>query len=324
VQPLTIYCNARVLSRVVGLLAEGVRPHRLVTAASVGFGGGGPADARLDEADVAFGQPEVGQVIASPRLRWVHLSTAGYTPFDRDDVRAAFAARGAALTKSSLVFDEPCAQQLLAFLLAEARLLPTMLDLQRTTRAWPQGELRGRARLLGGQRLVIVGFGSIGRRLAELLAPLRMEVVGLRRRVTGDEPVPTFALDDPRAQAALAGADHVMDVLPGSTATDRFFDEGRFAGLKRGAAFYNIGRGTTVDQEALRAALLSGQLGAAYLDVTSPEPLPADHPLWTTPGCHVTPHVAGGHQDEPERLVAHFLENLRRFTTGVPLLDRVL
>jgi phosphoglycerate dehydrogenase-like enzyme len=323
VEPLTIYCNARVLARVVDLLAEGVRPHRLITAGSVGFGGSGPADARLDQADVAFGQPDVAQVMASPRLRWVHLSTAGYTPYDRDDVRAAFAARGAALTKSSMVFDEPCAQQLLAFLLAEARLLPTMLDLQRTTRAWPQGELRGRARLLGRQRVAIVGFGSIGRRLAELLAPLRMEVVGLRRRVTGDEPVPTFAIDDPRGQAALAGADHVMDVLPGSPATDRFFDGARLGALKRGAVLYNIGRGTTVDQEAVRAALLSGQLAAAYLDVTTPEPLPPDHPLWTTPGCHVTPHVAGGHQDEPERLVAHFLANLRRFAAGEPLVDRV-
>jgi phosphoglycerate dehydrogenase-like enzyme len=135
--------------------------------------------------------------------------------------------------------------------------------------------------------------------------------------------VPTFASDHPDAAAALAGAHHVIDVLPASASTDRWFDAARFAACRPGAVFYNVGRGTTVDQEALRAALLAGQLGAAYLDVTTPEPLPPDHPLWTTPNCFISPHLAGGHHDEAERLVQHFLENLRRFTTQQALLDRV-
>jgi phosphoglycerate dehydrogenase-like enzyme len=324
VETLTIYCNVGTLAAARALLAEGVAPHRLVMVEEVGLGGRGQADARLSDADVALGQPDVGQVIASPRLRWVHLTTAGYTAYDRDDVRAALAARGAALTKSSLVYDEPCAEQLLTYLCVEARQLPAMLSIQQTTRAWPQREFRGRSRLLRGQSVVIVGFGSIARRLCELLAPLRMEVVAIRRTVGGDEPVPTWQLEDPRALAALAAADHVIDVLPGSPSTDRFFDAARLSGFKPGAVFYNIGRGTTVDQEALRAALLSGRLRAAYLDVTTPEPLPPDHPLWTTPGCFITPHTAGGHEDEPQRLVRHFLENLRRFTARQPLLDRVI
>jgi len=136
--------------------------------------------------------------------------------------------------------------------------------------------------------------------------------------------VPTWLIDDPRALAALGRADHVIDVLPGSPSTDRFFDAARFAGFKPGAVFYNVGRGTTVDQEALRGALLSGRLRAAYLDVTTPEPLPPEHPLWATPGCFITPHTAGGHEDEPQRLVRHFLENLRRFTARQALLDRVI
>jgi phosphoglycerate dehydrogenase-like enzyme len=323
VETLTIYCNVGTLAAARDLLADGVKPHRLVMVEEVGLGGRGQADPRLSEADVALGQPDVGQVIASPRLRWVHLTTAGYTPYDRDDVRAALAARGAALTKSSLVYDEPCAEQLLTYLCAEARQLPAMLSIQQTTRAWPQREFRGRSRLLRGQSLVIVGFGSIARRLCELLQPLHVEVAAIRRAVGGDEPVPTWRMDDPRAVAALGRADHVIDVLPGSPSTDRFFDADRFAAFKPGAAFYNVGRGTTVDQEALRAALLSGRLRAAYLDVTAPEPLPADHPLWTTPGCFITPHTAGGHQDEPQRLVGHFLENLRRFTARQTLLDRI-
>jgi phosphoglycerate dehydrogenase-like enzyme len=112
--------------------------------------------------------------------------------------------------------------------------------------------------------------------------------------------------------------------LPARPDTARFFDERRFSRLRRGAIFYNIGRGSTVDLDALRAALLSGHLRAAYLDVTDPEPLPADHPLWSTRGCFVTPHSAGGHVDEEERLVRHFLDNLTRFQAGQPLVDRIV
>ena len=323
-EPLTIYCNAGTLAPARALLEAGVGQHRLVMVEDVGLGGRGQPDPRLLDADVALGQPAVGQVIASPRLRWVHLTTAGYTPYDRDDVRAALLARGAALTKSSLVYDEPCAEQLLTYLCVEARQLPAMLSIQQTTRAWPQLEFRRRSRLLRGQSVALVGFGSIARRLCELLAPLQMPVVAIRRTVAGDEPVPTFAGDDPAAARALGQADHVVDVLPGSPSTERFFDEARFAAMKPGAVFYNVGRGSTVDQEALRAALLSGRLRAAYLDVTAPEPLPPDHPLWTVPRCYITPHTAGGHEDEPQRLVGHFLENLRRFTARQALLDRVI
>jgi phosphoglycerate dehydrogenase-like enzyme len=325
VETLTIYCNVHFPQAASSLLWAGVGPHRLVLSeGSVKLGGRGAADPRLDEADVAVGQPDVGQVMASPRLRWVHVTSAGYTAYDREDLRQALRERGAPLTKSSLVYDEPCAEQLLAFLCAQGRQLPAALRLQHTTRAWPQKEMRASCRLLRGQSVAIVGFGSIGRRLAELLAPLGMEVVAIRRQRSGDEPVRTVELGDSAAGRALAAADHVIDVLPGSPATDRFFDAARFAGFKAGAVFYNVGRGTTVDQEALLASLQSGHLAAAYLDVTTPEPLPPEHPLWSTANCHITPHMAGGHHDESVRLVQHFLENLRRFTTGAELLDRVV
>ncbi|HMB29898.1 MAG TPA: NAD(P)-dependent oxidoreductase, partial [Blastocatellia bacterium] len=93
---------------------------------------------------------------------------------------------------------------------------------------------------------------------------------------------------------------------------------------KPGAIFYNIGRGSTVDQEALLAALERGSLAGAYLDVTTPEPLPPDHPLWSAPSCFITPHSAGGQMREQHDLVEHFLENLRRFAGGRELLDRIV
>jgi phosphoglycerate dehydrogenase-like enzyme len=98
----------------------------------------------------------------------------------------------------------------------------------------------------------------------------------------------------------------------------------RLALMKPDAAFYNIGRGTTVDQAALLTALREGPLAAAYLDVTDPEPLPPTHPLWDQPNCFITPHAGGGHRGEYERLIRHFLDNLQKFEAGERLNDRIL
>ena len=323
---LSIYCNMAFAADAMARLRDGVAGHRLVLPEGRGVGvlGVGAPDPRIDEADVVFGQPVAEQVMAAARVRWVHLTSAGYTRYDRDDLRRAFIERGAVLTKSSLVYDEPCALHLLAFMCAQARQLPAALDSQRRAHDWSHLELRARSTLLRDERVVLVGFGSIARRLLELLAPLRMQVSALRRHIVGDEPVPTYAVDDLRAGGVLSEADHVVNLLPESAATRGYFDAARLAGLKRGAVFYNIGRGSTVDETALRQALTSGALAAAYLDVAAVEPLPPDDPLWTTPHCIITPHTGGGHATEEPRLVQHFLDNLARFVAGQPLLDRIV
>ena len=168
--------------------------------------------------------------------------------------------------------------------------------------------------------MLIVGYGAIARRLVELLAPFGIEIQAVRRSPRGDEPVPTFGMD--RLETLLPEADYVVNVLPANTDSDRLFDTERFAAMKPGALFINIGRGTTVDQDALLAAL--PRLGGAYLDVTDPEPLPKDHALWSEAKVVITPHTVGGYRGEDVRLVRHFLANLKRFETGQPLLDRVI
>jgi phosphoglycerate dehydrogenase-like enzyme len=282
----------------------------------------GQAEALLGDADVAFGQPDADQCAALGRLRWVHLSSAGYTAFDRPAIREALVTRGAYLSTSSSVYSEPCAQHVLALMLAEVRQIPRSLRHQLTDRAWQTSRTRAEANLLHKQTVAMVGFGAIGRRLVELLAPFGLTVFGVRRRPDGREPVPMVPLAD--VDGLLARADHVVNILPASAETARFFDRTRFAGFRPGGVFYNIGRGTTVDQEALIESLASGRLRAAYLDVTDPEPLPPEHPLWSAPNCVITPHSAGGHADEQERLVHHFLKNLRRFETNESLADRIL
>jgi len=280
------------------------------------------ADPALAQADIAYGQPDPGDVLGNPRLKWVALSTAGYTRYDRDDFRAAMKGRGTVVTSASAVFADPCAQQMLAAMLALVRNLPVQLRNQDGPREWRYLEDRYTATTLTGQSVVLLGFGAIGRRLAELLAPFGGRVTAYRRTPRGDEGV--TVVTEAGLPAALAAADHVVSLLPDSPATRHFMNAHRFAAMKPGARFYNVGRGSTVDQDALLAALAAGRLGGAYLDVMEPEPLPPDHPLWRAPNCYLTCHIGGGTGDQDVKLVRHFVSNLERFTRGEPMVDRIV
>ncbi|MBS1796198.1 MAG: D-2-hydroxyacid dehydrogenase [Acidobacteria bacterium] len=284
-------------------------------------GTSGAAAEKLRAADVAFGTPDAGAVMDASNIKWFQVNLAGYTPYDRADFRETFEKERRIMTNSSAVYVEPCAQHVLAMMMALARRLPESLDNQRGPREWHYDETRAASYLLNGQTALILGFGTIGRRVAELLTPLRMKLIGFKRKIRGDESIRIVDLSE--IDAALALADHVVNVLPANNETANFLDAARFARMKPGARVYNIGRGTTLDQAALIDALDSGRISAAYLDVTDPEPLPKEHPLWTTPNCFVTPHSAGGFALEKRRHVEHFLENLRRFEAREEMIDRI-
>jgi phosphoglycerate dehydrogenase-like enzyme len=309
-RPLTIFCNISLGQAALALLAQETAGHHLLTAQN-----------DFSQADVAFGQPEPEQVIASPRLQWIHLSSAGHARYDTEAVSDALRERGAVLTNSSHVYDAPCAQHVLSLMLADARQLFSSYENQRTEHAWPTDAIRRACYLLNGQTVLLLGLGAIAQYLIRLLQPFDMAIIAVRRNAqpqAGIEVVSEAALAD-----VLPRADHVVDLLPQNPSTLGFMDAARFGQMKRGANFYNIGRGQTVEQEALLNALRAGHLGAAYLDVTDPEPLPPDHPLWTAPRCFIMPHTAGGHRDEERRLVQHFARNLRAFEAGEPLADCV-
>jgi phosphoglycerate dehydrogenase-like enzyme len=324
-QPLTIFINQRFPDDAANqLLAQSLSHHRVLYSKSITTSNlaASTHDSAIDQADVAFGQPDPLAIINAPRLRWVQLTSAGYDRYDRADLRAALAARGAMLTNSSSVYEEPCAEHVVAMMLALARRLPGAMHNQHDAKGWPHMELRRQSRLLTGQTAILLSFGAIARRVLELLAPYRMNLIAVRRTPSGDEPIRVVPED--HLDALLPHADHVLNILPGGAATKQFVSAHRLSLMKPGSYFYNIGRGGTVDQAALEQALRSGQLAGAYLDVTDPEPLPPDHALWTTPNCYLTPHTAGGHEDEFKRLVRHFLGNLERFQRGEPLKDRVV
>jgi phosphoglycerate dehydrogenase-like enzyme len=304
-------------------LQQGIAPHELA------FPTAGGADSvlasplySLADVDVAFGQPDATAVLASETLRWVHLTSAGYTRYDTPEFRAAAEARGLILTNSSSVYAEPCAEHVMAFLLAAARQLPGGLRTLCKTGSPEWNRLRGDCRVLRGQTVLILGYGAIANHLVKRLAPFGMRIVAFRRQPRGNEEVRIVTLAG--LPEALAAADHVINVLPDNADTRHFINEGRFACMRRTPLLYNIGRGTTVDQTALAAALRAGRLTGAWLDVTDPEPLPPEHPLLGLENCHITPHIAGGQQDESQNLVRHFLDNLRLFLEGSPLQDRIL
>jgi phosphoglycerate dehydrogenase-like enzyme len=315
-QSLKIWANVDYPDSVINLLREGTSGHELILTSR-------PEDSPSPrEADVAFGQPPVEIIVRSPRISWIHLDSAGYDKYDNEEIRSKIVSRRTVLTTSSTVFSEPCAQHLLAMIMSLARRLPQAYASQLSDRSWPMWNLREDSLLLTGQTALLLGFGAIGRRLAELLAPLRINLIAVRRRPTGDEPV--RMISEAELKNHISRAEHVINILPANPDTSHFVNSELIAAMKPGAIFYNIGRGMTVDQNALYEALKAGKLAAAYLDVTEPEPLPPEHPLWTAPNCFITPHTAGGHFDEKERLVRHFLDNLRRFVKDDDLLDRVI
>lgn len=321
---LRIFAGTALDEPALDLLRRSVAPHEVIVPEHGGSTVLGVSQEPLEEFDIAFGQPDVAKVLAAKRLRWVHLTSAGYARYDTPEFREAAKARGLIMSNSSSVYDEPCAEQLLAFILAGARQLPQTLGVRCEHRSPEWRKLRAGCESLRGQSVVLLGYGAIARRLEEMLAPLGMKLAASRRTPRGDETIPMLSPDE--LPATFAGADHLVNILPENAETRHFLNAQRLGWLKPGASLYNIGRGTTVDQEALAQALRSGRLAAAWLDVTEPEPLPEGHPLLGLENCYITPHIGGGQRGEFESLVTHFVRNFERFlqTGADDLADRIL
>lgn len=321
---LKIFSDSPLSESASRLLNERTAPHEILVPAKKATSvlGKPEPDASFPLADIAFGQPDLESIRNSEKLKWIHISTAGFTRYDTEEFRTLVKERGLTVTNSSSVYAAACAEHVFAFMLAQSRVLPKSLASQAANGSPEWAGLRGDSISLRGQSVVILGFGGIATELVKLLAPFDMEITAMRRQPRGDEGFPTVTAEE--LPEALAGADHVINILPDNTASVNFIDAERLSQMKQGAIFYNIGRGTTVVQEDLVAALRSGHLGAAWLDVTEPEPLPADHPLRGEKNCFITPHVAGGHGDESLTLVRHFLGNFDKYLKGEPMKDRIM
>jgi len=225
---------------------------------------------------------------------------------------------GVMLCNAAGVHDTSVSEWVVAVILALRRHLPEFGELQR--RAEWKRDLAEPADFsnhpiddLEGSTVLVLGYGSIGKALALRLAPFGVRVVGIARHARPD------AATAEALPRLLPDADVVVDLLPLTPATRKFVDGGFFSQMKAGAIFVNAGRGGTVDTDALLDALRSGRIRAA-LDVTDPEPLPADHLLWKEPNVLITPHIAGTVARWERRAYRFAGEQIRRYAAGQPLL----
>lgn len=273
------------------------------------------ADEHLDaEVLVAWGQSnEVLKDSAQrlTKLRLVQAFLAGPDPV----VAAGFAPE-VPIASGVGLHDGPVAEHALGMILALLRNFP--LAVQNAVRhVWAVGhdgamKLRandGRITTLDGAKVTIWGYGSIGSTLAPLVRALGADVTGVAR--TAGERDGVRVVDDSGLADVLAETDVLVMILPNHPSTASAMDAERFAQLKQGAVLVNVGRGSTVDEDALVEALESGRLAGAALDVTATEPLPAESPLWDKPTLLITPHVAGGRPQHADELLAHNIEAVR-------------
>ena len=248
-------------------------------------------------------------------LRWIQAANVGVNGL----LFAALVESDVILTNARGVAEHPIAESVLGFIVALAKDFPSMFVDQRA-HVWGERDTER----LAGKRLLVVGPGPIGREIGRACGVglgMRVEAVGRRPR-DGDDVFERVG--GPREfPAALSRADYVVDAMPLSSETHHFFDAAAFGAMQPTARFLNVGRGATVDEEALVDALQRGAIAGAALDVFEEEPLPPDSPLWDLRGVIVCPHMSGNVEGWESDFAAVFYENVGRWVRGEPLLNIV-
>jgi phosphoglycerate dehydrogenase-like enzyme len=272
----------------------------------------GDADALLCPDPVFSAQVAETVRAKARRLRWLQLLTQGFERAQANGVPA-----GVAVTNAGDAYSPAVAMHAVSLLLALQRRFPAVLANQ-GKRDWNRA-LSAELTSPAGGTVAIVGFGSIGQEIARLLRAFGARVVSLTRSAA-PHPMADEALPVSELHAVLPRADAVVIAAPLDASTRRLIGAKELALFRRSAMLINISRGGIVDTAALVEALRGGRIAGAGLDVTDPEPLPADHPLWTAPNLIISPHVAGAVGKAGfERLADIAARNVERFLAGQPL-----
>ena len=246
-------------------------------------------------------------------LRWIHWCGAGVDRL----LFPGLTSSDVLVTNARGIFDRAMAETVLGYMLAEAKRFRESWDLQKS-HSW----LYRRSDRLLGQHALVVGVGSIGHAVGELLQAVGVRVQGVGRTAREDDPVFGRIHDMADLNRLSAEQDWVIGVLPSTASTRDVFDAEFFAALSPRARFINIGRGDAVAEDALQQALQSGAIAGAMLDVFKQEPLPEKNPLWDTPNLFVSPHISGDYHSFPRDMVEMFLEHLSRDRSGDALATR--
>ena len=260
------------------------------------------------EALMSYGVPP-GVLSKMPKLRWVQAMTAGVEQWlAMPDLPA-----GVTLTCARGTHKESMPENIIGALLYVAKPDAEAVENQKL-RKWVQRP----AQPLAGKTLGILGLGAIGQDVARIAAALGLRVIGTRRRPQPMEGV-AEVLAPERTPEVLAQSDFVLLLLPATRQTDDFINAERLAMMRPGAWLLNFGRGHLIRDDDLIAAVKAKKIAGAVLDVYRQEPLPAEHPFWTTEGIIVLPHIGGPHPRRNQIVARLFVENLGRFLDGKPL-----
>lgn len=268
---------------------------------------------QVNQADVIIGNVSPAMVAQSRKLQWMQLNSAGADPYCRPGIIR----EGAELTNATGAYGLSVSE----WMISATMMLCRKMDLYMRNQTENRWNCAGGVTSIWGSTTLVIGLGDIGTEYASRMKAMGSRVIGLRRDTSRkpdcvDELYPMEQLDE-----VLPQADFVAMVLPSTPQTRRIMNEERMQRMKPGAYLINAGRGDAVDCDALNRLLRegAGPAGAA-LDVTDPEPLPSEHPLWSAPRCIITPHIAGGfHLPETfERIVRISGSNLEQFLSGHP------
>ncbi|MBO4915860.1 MAG: D-2-hydroxyacid dehydrogenase [Oscillospiraceae bacterium] len=273
-----------------------------------------------NDCEILFGHCSQKVIASAESLKWFCCCWAGVDQFCRDGL---FVNDDCLLSNSSGAYGLTISEHLIMVALMLLRRQPEYTEIIREG-GW--SVLGGGIRSLHGSRITVLGAGDIGTefaRRAKAFGPAR--ITGVRRSAKSGDPAFDEVCTVDELDALLPRTDLLVMALPNTAGTANILDARRMALLSEGAYVINVGRGTAVDQDALIAALDSGHLAGAALDVVVPEPLPADHPLRRAKNLLLTPHVAGNMtlRYTQQRSVDMFLEDLDNFTAGKPLTHAV-
>jgi D-2-hydroxyacid dehydrogenase (NADP+) len=246
--------------------------------------------------------------LGAPNLRWLHTFSAGTD----HPIFGQYRDRGVRVTTSSGANAPPIARTVMLYLLGLSRGIRSLLRDQ-DAHTWNPQPFDD----IDGKTIGVVGMGPIAREIIRLSTAFGMSPIGMRRAVLGDEPCETWTLD--RLPELAASVDVLAVALPLTADTAGIVSAAVIDAMRPGAVFVNVGRGDLVDEPALIAALTTGRLGGAGLDVFSTEPLPADSPLWDLPNVIMTPHNSANTGSSGTAAAEIFLDNLGRYVAGEPL-----
>lgn len=261
------------------------------------------------------------QLVHARELKWIHSTAAGVAQLMYPELRQS----GVTVTNASGIFSLPMAEHTMGLLLALARNVPDSVRYQDAAK-WSAQDLWDKPQHLteiNGSVLLIVGYGSIGRELAQRARAFDMRVWGVTRAGKGDTTHAEKILPISQLNEALPHADYVVIAAPETPETKHLIGAEQIARMKRGARLINVARGSLLDEMALMNALQGGALGGAALDVTGTEPLPPESPLWRTPNLFITPHTSAISERLWQRETQLFMKLLEEWFSGKELSNRV-